>query len=387
MLTEFLFWSDSMLPSIPQVFLACSRLTFKALICGVVVLFQPVAAIPELDMHFPAGMQSNASGNLLYNVSRDWMSASSYDPSRDPRLGAGRLHNTSENAAWEPTASTPYEYLEVAFPGPTTISSLQIQGSEKADGGQITSFHIHYSFDGIEYKIYMIRDVPRLFECTLRNGTEDLIFNETLDNSTVQGYPLRAQYIRIVPQSWYLKIAIRIEYFRKVVCGDGFLDFLEGCDDTNILSGDGCSGYDGKHTGTPLGPCEIEVETVQTDLSGVRTFVTGFKTASVAPQTFGAMKILNQCNPSSNCHECAQLRTTFPTQTRDESTLEYWTDPNYAQFCAGQKPAAFLHPDDPADIPLTRNDDGHYYRTTDPRAQTDEHGFHSSGLRLYTDFD
>lgn len=369
--------------------LSLSFLQHVLVLCNIILLQQPllVFSIPALTMSFPAGMQQGVTNSygVVYNVSRDWMSSSSYMYDRDPRLGAGRLHNTSTNAAWMPTADTPYEFLEISFPGPTEIEQILIQGSEKADGGNILSFNIHWSEDGEKYYIYTRRDKPITFKCKNKTYTDEIIFNETIDTTIEQGYPLRGKHFRIVPQSWNISIAIRIEYIRKVNCGDGFTDFLEECDDTNILSGDGCSGYDGKHTGSPLGPCSIEIETVQTDLSGTRFFVTGYKTTSVAPQTFGRTKILNQCNPSADCHACTQLYTTVPRSTRDTSTLEYYEDPNYIQFCAGQKPAALINPDDPPDIPITRNDDGENYRTSDPRAQTNEHGFHSMGLEQYTE--
>ena len=60
-----------------------------------------VLSIPALSMSFPAGMQqgvTNAYG-VVYNVSRDWMSSSSFMHGRDPRLGSARLYNTSANAA------------------------------------------------------------------------------------------------------------------------------------------------------------------------------------------------------------------------------------------------------------------------------------------------
>jgi cysteine-rich repeat protein len=355
----------------------------------VTILQQPllVSSIPALSMSFAAGMQQGIMNEygVVYNISRDWMAGSSFMNGRDPRLGAGRLHNTSTNAAWMPTANTPYEYLEIKFPGPTEIEKLLLQGSEKSDGGNILSFNIHWSENGEKYYIYKRRDKPITFKCKNKTSSEDIIFNETIDTTIEKGYPLRGKYFRIVPQTWNISIAIRVEYIRKVVCGDGFTDFLEECDDTNILSGDGCSGYDAKHIGVPLGPCSVETETIQTDLAGTRFFVTGYKTTSVAPQTFGRQKIINQCNPSADCFSCTQLYTTTPRSTRDTSTLEYYQDPNYIQYCAGQKPAALINPDDPPDISLTRNDDGQHYRTSDPRAQTNEHGFHSMGLEQYTE--
>ena len=87
-------------------------------------------------MSFPAGMQqgvTNAYG-VVYNVSRDWMSSSSFMNGRDPRLGSARLFNTSANAAWKPTANTPFEYLQVSFPGTTEIERILLQGSETAEG-------------------------------------------------------------------------------------------------------------------------------------------------------------------------------------------------------------------------------------------------------------
>ena len=355
----------------------------------IIVTQQPlcVLSIPALSMSFPAGMQqgvTNAYG-VVYNVSRDWMSSSSFMNGRDPRLGSARLFNTSANAAWKPTANTPFEYLQVSFPGPTEIERILLQGSETAGGGSVLAFHIYWSDDGKLFYIYKRRDKPITFECKNRTFVDEIIFNQTIDTTVEQQYPLRGKYFRLVPQKWEKAIALRVEYIRRVNCGDGFTDFLEECDDTNILSGDGCSGYDAKHTGSPLGPCSIETETVQTDLSGKRYFVTGYKVSSAAPQTFGVSKIMNQCNPSADCFACTQLYTTFPRKNYDTSTLETYEDPNYIQYCAGQKPAAFLHPDDPPDISLTRNDDGDHYRRMDPRAQTDANGFHSMGLELYTE--
>ena len=357
-----------------------------------VVLRQEVTlCIPALHMVVNAGMQ-NASGKELYHVHRDWMDASSYLPERDPRLGAGRLFNTTANAAWEPMYSSPFEYLQVRFPGPTHLSRLIMQGSEIEDGGQLLSFKVHSSMDGYLWKPYTNYDHDVVFNCIFNTTKDAIIFNQTVDQTLHPGvihagFPLRAQYFRIVPQSWYKKISVRVEYERTIICGDGFKDFLEGCDDTNRASGDGCTGYDGQHVGTPLGPCEIETETIMTDLSGVRKFVTGMALSSAAAQTYNIKKLSLQCNPSSGCGKCTQLYTTFPKVSQDSATLETYQDPNYIQFCPGQNPAGFINPDDPADISVTRNDLGQKYRTMDVRASTDSNGFHGQDLRLYTDFD
>ena len=83
--------------------LSLSFLQHVLVLCNIILLQQPllVFSIPALTMSFPAGMQQGVTNSygVVYNVSRDWMSSSSYMYDRDPRLGAGRLHNTSANAA------------------------------------------------------------------------------------------------------------------------------------------------------------------------------------------------------------------------------------------------------------------------------------------------
>ena len=52
---------------------------------------------------------------------------------------------------------------------------------------------------------------------------------------------LEARWFRITPVAWHNRIALKVELTRCVVCGDGFWDISEGCEDGNLMGGDGCS--------------------------------------------------------------------------------------------------------------------------------------------------
>ena len=79
--------------------------------------------------------------------------------------------------------------------------------------------------------------------------------------------------------------------------------------------------------------------------------------------------------------DCQQLYTSSPRVTFEPATLEYIEDPNYLQYCPGQK-AALLSQS--ADFSVTKADMGHNYRVKDVRSQTDHDGFHGQGVELYT---
>lgn len=52
---------------------------------------------------------------------------------------------------------------------------------------------------------------------------------------------IKGKMFRIHPQSWNERVALKVELTRCVVCGDGYHDQSEGCDDGNVRDDDGCS--------------------------------------------------------------------------------------------------------------------------------------------------
>eukprot|EP00949_MAST-11_sp_MAST-11-sp1_P005270 g5270.t1 len=250
----------------------------------------------------------------------------------------------------------------------TQLYAISTQGGGTvAPTSWVSKFEIAFSqIERGSWELY--RELDRK---TILEGNNDAV---SVANNTFAKM-IQCSAIRIYPREWQTSIALRTEVYRHIVCGDGFWDTFEGCDDKNIMSDDGCSGYDAGAKGVSGGPCEPETLTTQSNPSGYRRAVSGVSSGQELLQT------TSWCNPARECMDCTQLPTTYPRTSFEPSTMEFINDPNYLKYCQGQEPATSL---DPADFSTTKADMGHDYRVHDPRAQTDHDGFHGQGLHLYT---
>lgn len=198
--------------------------------------------------------------------STERVTTSSFGPSCDPKLGAGRLEIPTNvglpyrvTPYWCPSKPNPYEYFQISLKeGPTKLGGFLMQGN-------VETFEMKYSLNDIDsqYAYYREQDHVRLFRNTpdrittipgIVGGLPIHKHNLTIRGSALiqqnvdaMGFPL-AQHVRFYPKTWtggqagsnglYLKV----DLLECIACGDGFRDRSEECDDGNMVDGDGCSG-------------------------------------------------------------------------------------------------------------------------------------------------
>jgi cysteine-rich repeat protein len=264
-----------------------------------------------------------------------------YSPSLS---NAGRLNSS---VPWIPAQQTPYEYVQVTFPSATLVSHIATRGGGM-HGSWVTQYKISTSIDGVTWKYYSTNGegAPKIFQAN--NDISTVVRHQLLGKFAIYSVfgsggksqvkkeaPLLARMFRIYPVMWNStivkekKIALRFELLRRVECGDGFWDEMnEGCDDGNVISGDGCSGTSGDWRGTP-GPCQPEMFTTeyydtlkapQRHLDGVDSGHTVEK-SRVPPHP---KKLTQWCHSGSDCYDCASQQVSSPTMKYDSATQEYY---------------------------------------------------------------
>merc|ERR1712166_609212 len=234
-------------------------------------------------------------------------------------------------------------------PYSTLIAHVSTRGGGK-HGGWVNTFKVSTSMGNDEWKWYSPGGNPNAdAHIFVANTDEDTVVRHQLFGSfsiqSVYGSggraqignkaPVLARMFRIYPLTWNAtlltdkKIAMRFDILRRVECGDGVWDEMnEGCEDGNVISGDGCSGTSGEWRGTS-GPCQPEVS--------------GY--------TFDNTKPQRSLNGIDSGH-----------------TVEKYNDPAYRPHCKGRRSRAevngFSLPDRPP-VP----DLGYTYRTTEIQAK------------------
>merc|ERR1712166_283459 len=191
--------------------------------------------------------------------------------------------------------------------------------------------------------------------------------------------PLLARMFRIYPVTWNSmlgkenKIALRFELLRRVECGDGFWDEMnEGCDDGNVISGDGCSGTSGDWRGTS-GPCQPEVSGYTFDNTKPQRSLNGIDSGHTVEQYNvppHPTQLSQWCHPGSDCYDCASQRVTYPAMKYDTATQESYLDPAYRATanCVGRRSQEKINGEVKPDRPPIP-DDGYTYRTTETQAR------------------
>jgi len=336
------------------------------------------------------------NGKRLRN-NKDFSSSSfrttSYSPSL---LGAGRLNSSFP---WIPAQQTPYEYVQVTFPSATLVSHVSTRGGG-SHGSWVTQYKISTSIDGVTWKYYSTtgEGPPKIFQGN--NDISTVVRHQLLGKFEIYSVfgsggrsqmktsaPLLARMFRIYPVTWNSmlgkenKIALRFELLRRVECGDGFWDEMnEGCDDGNVISGDGCSGTSGDWRGTS-GPCQPEIfateyydtnKAPQRHLDGVDSGHTVGK-SRVPPHP---KRLTQWCHPGSDCADCASQQVSSPTMKFEPATQEYYMDPSYREHCKGRRNREEVDGNVLPDRPPVA-DQGYTYRTTEKLA---------NGPILYPDY-
>ncbi|ESO99798.1 hypothetical protein LOTGIDRAFT_141492 [Lottia gigantea] len=94
------------------------------------------------------------------------------------------------------------QWIEVKFDVPHVITDIRTAGRHGFDQW-VKSYKVQYSTDGIKYKYYEeVSGTVKIF-----SGNYD---SETPVTNIFQT-PIRTRYLRILPQTWYNKIALRME--------------------------------------------------------------------------------------------------------------------------------------------------------------------------------
>ncbi|XP_052248669.1 mucin-5AC-like isoform X9 [Dreissena polymorpha] len=152
---------------------------------------------PPLNISFPVVCQTNM-GVAVGGAVADYMisASSSRDGHTIPVLGRLNSHG-----AWTPLTSNVGQYLQVDFLTPQLLTGLVTQGRE-GSSSYVTSYKVMYSLDGYSWTPY--QDLGR-----------DKVFSANKDgDSHVTNWfehPIRAQFIRILPQTWHGVIAMRLD--------------------------------------------------------------------------------------------------------------------------------------------------------------------------------
>tara|TARA_B100000780_G_scaffold276244_1_gene244470 strand:- start:23 stop:1360 length:1338 start_codon:yes stop_codon:yes gene_type:complete len=302
--------------------------------------------------------------------------------------GAGRLNSS---IPWIPAQQTPYEYIQVKFPYSTLIAHVSTRGGGKY-GGWVNTFKVSTSMGNDEWKWYSPGGNPNAdAHIFVANTDEDTVVRHQLFGSfsiqSVYGSggraqignkaPVLARMFRIYPLTWNAtlltdkKIAMRFDILRRVECGDGVWDEMnEGCEDGNVISGDGCSGTSGEWRGTS-GPCQPEVSGYTFDNTKPQRSLNGIDSGHTVEQYNVPpypTQLSQWCHPGSDCYDCASQRVDSPAMKFDKATQEKYKDPAYRPHCKGRRSRAEVNglslPDRPP-VP----DLGYTYRTTEIQAK------------------
>ncbi|KAK3733738.1 hypothetical protein RRG08_026853 [Elysia crispata] len=153
-------------------------------------------AVPFMST-MPANCQAEM-GMRDRSIHNNMISASS---SRDDRHAA-HTARLGTRGTWIPAQSDIHQYIQVDFLGPVYLSGVTTQG--QADGPSlVTSYKIQYSKDGVIWNIYK------------EHAGVDKIFKGNPEPVTpVSNFfhlPILTRFLRISPQTWRNRIALRFE--------------------------------------------------------------------------------------------------------------------------------------------------------------------------------
>ncbi|XP_035658319.1 uncharacterized protein LOC118403649 [Branchiostoma floridae] len=184
----------------------------------------------------PLGMESGAIPDDSITASSTWNS--------DHLPRDGRLNRVQGHGAWSAGNNSIGQWLQVDLGEMILVSGTIIQGRVYSVSGQwVTSYKLHYSADGISWTAYANSD-----------GSDKVFAGNTDRNTPVTNlldHPVATRYVRVVVQSWYTHISMRLEVlgcYGADLVGMWPLNALYGSSD---VTG---NGNDGVATGVQLTP-------------------------------------------------------------------------------------------------------------------------------------
>ncbi|XP_073259279.1 lactadherin-like [Porites lutea] len=191
--------------------------------------------IPELPTcRHPLGMESGHIPNSAITASSKLSIV--YGPEN------ARLHYQGEAGrvgAWIPLYQDHQQWLQVNFGSVTQITGISTQGYYNADHW-VKSYTLQYSDNGYSFKPYQ------------QNG-HTKTFDGNVDRMNVVSHvlnpPINARYIRVIPESYYLYEALRLEFYGCKTINGGYSDWgpYSQCSKT-------CGGGEQKRTRTCTNP-------------------------------------------------------------------------------------------------------------------------------------
>ncbi|KAL4222951.1 Mucin-5B [Mactra antiquata] len=170
-------------------------------LCPVTTVTVPLSvttttAMPTPNFQFPVvcrekmGMESGTIRQEMITVS------SSRDGSTNP--SNARLNSPG---AWVANTNNQNQYIQVNFLDLQLITGLITQGRHGIPS-YVTSYKVYHSTDGFTWTPYQSNGVDKIFTANKDSDTKSTNWFE---------HPIRAQYIRVVPQTWQGVIAMRLE--------------------------------------------------------------------------------------------------------------------------------------------------------------------------------
>ncbi|XP_078346807.1 uncharacterized protein LOC144632077 [Oculina patagonica] len=106
------------------------------------------------------------------------------------------------NRAWSPEQFDHHQWLQVNFGAETRVTGISTQG-DPIVYVWVKSYTLKYSNDGLNFQHYQ----PELYTKTFSGNSDNNVVTHELIP------PIRAQYIRVIPESWHVFIALRLEFY------------------------------------------------------------------------------------------------------------------------------------------------------------------------------
>ncbi|XP_078346362.1 uncharacterized protein LOC144631716 isoform X2 [Oculina patagonica] len=114
--------------------------------------------------------------------------------------------------AWIPLTQDHSQWLQINFGKQTEITGIATQGYYNALH-YVKSYTLQYSHDGSSFQQYQPESHTKIF--TANNDQNSVVKYDLLP-------PITAKYVRIIPESWYAYIALRVEFYGCAANNGGY---------------------------------------------------------------------------------------------------------------------------------------------------------------------
>ncbi|KAL9955704.1 hypothetical protein ACROYT_G037064 [Oculina patagonica] len=150
-------------------------------------------SIPQIPgCRTPLGMENG-------QISNESLTASSQlSPTSGPENARLNL-----NGAWSTLEFDHHQWLQVNFGAETRVTGISTQGDPSVYVW-VKSYTLKYSNDGSNFRHYQ----PELNTKTFSGNSDS---NNVVTHELIP--PIRAQYLRVIPESWHGYIALRLEFY------------------------------------------------------------------------------------------------------------------------------------------------------------------------------